>query len=58
MIKVIKASLLHNIFNNACHVVYHVTSRKSIYTFTLYTNLLDSSSVLQVEILRFAANSP
>ena len=45
MIRVIKASLLHNIFNNVCHVVYHVTTRKTVYILTLYTNSRDSSSV-------------
>ena len=45
MIRVIKASLLHNIFNNVCHVVCHVTTRKRVYTLTLYTNSRDSSSV-------------
>lgn len=45
MIRVIKASLLHNIFNNLCHVVYHMTKRKRVYILTLYTNSRDSSNV-------------
>ena len=28
---------MHHIFNNVCHMVYHVTVRKRVYTFTLYS---------------------